>query len=53
MYYHEPEELDDLLGRMCADRPFSARLRRNAAAIACGHSYQLRAAAMMAELGLS
>ena len=53
MYYNEPEELDDLLGRMCADRPFSARLRRNAAAIASGHSYQRRAATMMAELGLS
>jgi hypothetical protein len=53
MYYHGPEELDDLLSRMRADRPFAARLKRNAAAIAAGHSYQLRAAAMMAELGLS
>jgi Glycosyl transferases group 1 len=52
MYYREPAELDDLLGRMCADRPFSARLKRNAAAIASGHSYQVRAATIIAELGL-
>ena len=53
MYYHEPKELDDLLSRLCGDRPFAARLRRNAAAIASGHSYERRAASLMAELGLS
>ena len=52
-YYHEPAELDELLGRMRADRPFSARLRRNAAAIASGHSYERRAATMLSDLGLS
>jgi hypothetical protein len=53
MYYREPEEMDEILGRMCGDRPFTARLGRNAAAIAAGHSYERRAASMMAELGLS
>jgi spore maturation protein CgeB len=53
MYYRQPEELDELLGRMCGDPSLTARLRRNAAAIAAGHSYERRAASMMAELGLS
>ena len=53
MYYHEPDEMDEILRRMCGDRPFAARLRRTAAAIASGHSYERRAASMMAELGLS
>ncbi|MEP6914392.1 MAG: glycosyltransferase [Acidobacteriota bacterium] len=53
MYYHQPEELDELLRRMCGDPALTARLRRHAAGIAAGHSYEHRAASMIAELGLN
>lgn len=51
-YYRKPDELDALLGQLCSDTAFAARLRRNAVAIAAEHSYERRAAVMSAELGL-
>jgi spore maturation protein CgeB len=51
-YYRTPDELDDLVRRLCEDRAWTARLRRNATAIAAEHSYGRRAAHVLAALGL-
>lgn len=51
-YYRTTGELDEQLRRLCGDRAYATRLRRAAASIASEHSYEKRAAAILADLGL-
>lgn len=52
LYYRTPAEIDGLIDRVRAEPDLAQRLRRNGQAIAREHSYQQRAATMLAELGV-
>ncbi|MBI4514602.1 MAG: glycosyltransferase [Deltaproteobacteria bacterium] len=50
LYYREPAEIDDKIERIRGDRPWAARLRKNALALAAGHQYTERAQTIAANL---
>jgi hypothetical protein len=52
LYYRAPAEIDGLIDRLRTEPELAARLRRHASAIAREHSYERRAAVMLAELGV-
>ena len=49
-YYRTPDELDDTLDRLLADKDGRERLRRNAAGIAERHQYRHRAAQILTDI---
>lgn len=50
LYYRAPAEIDAAIDRVRTEPELAARLRRNGMAIAREHSYERRAATMLAEL---
>ena len=53
VYYRSPGELDQCISRLISDKALSARIRRNALAIAKSHTYVSRATAIASELELT
>lgn len=53
LYYRDPRELDDLIGRVLSEPRWAEGIRRRALAIARGHSYDCRAATMFADLAIA
>ena len=51
-YYRSPTQIDDKLDELLRDRDLRARLRRNAARIAAGETYDVRAETVLRECGL-
>lgn len=52
-YYRSPEEIDDKIDQLLADAELRAGLRRNAIRLAAGQTYDVRAATVLRECGLT
>jgi len=53
VYYRAPEELDDKIEYLLGDPELRARIRKNAARLAAAQTYDVRAAQVLRECGLS
>ena len=53
VYYRSPAEMDDKIERLLQDRESRARIRKNAARLAAGQSYDVRATQVLRECGVS
>jgi spore maturation protein CgeB len=53
LYYRSPEEIDDKIDLLLRDRELCARIRRNAVRLAAEQSYDVRAAQVLRECGVS
>jgi spore maturation protein CgeB len=53
VYYRTPAEIDDKIEWLLADRELRARIRKNAATLAAEQTYDVRAAHVLRECGLS
>ena len=53
LYYRSPEEIDDKIDELLRDASMRERLRRNAIRLAAEQTYDVRAAAVLRECGVS
>ena len=53
VYYRSPEEIDDKIDLLLGDRDLRRRLRRNALRLAAEQTYDVRAATVLRECGIS
>jgi spore maturation protein CgeB len=53
VYYRTPTEIDDKIDWLLRDPELRARVRRNAARLAAEQTYDVRAATVLRECGLS
>ena len=53
VYYRSPAEIDDKIDSVLRDPELRARIRRNAARLAAEQTYDVRAAHVLRECGLS
>jgi spore maturation protein CgeB len=53
VYYRSPEEIDDKIDLLMRDRELRARIRANAARLAAAQTYDIRAAQVLRDCGIS